>query len=591
MQEIKYALRAADSALVELLARLWGVNIDQITDTAEIIDLLDAAMHETAKIEKIWDGLSDEARGAMFALIGSPGAKMNAQQFELLFGKIRKMGEAQLETEKPDKRPQSKAEALFYKGLIAQGYENHPAGARAVVYVPQDLLPLLPVHKTAYANIENEPLPDYSAEEEEQDEDLLPDEDIVVEAVEAPVAFRQADTSLVDDMTTLLAFLQIHAAPIEVMGDSERSSEYRLPNDERDALMPHLLRQDEARLVFLLGLALSGDLLEVQNTRLYVKRAEARRWLSATRSEQVRALVQLWQTSRLYRDLWHVPGLFLEPGGSLDSYDPVVIREGLANFMQELAPAGTWWSIDSFIQAIKENDADFQRPEYDSWYIRNSEDEYLKGFESWEAVEGALLLYYLEGPLHWLGLLDISEEAARISAYGHAFLGRGPWPAPPEQTDRINLRDDGSLLLSRRVSRIDRFQVARFASWLTAGDPYTYKLDGRGMARAAEQGINSEQIKGFLSKMMAENAAIPAPVLRLLDSWRGGAAASVTIERPVILRTNSPDALEQIRNTPALNRYLGAQLGPTAVIVRADQWQALRDALGEAGIIVGVQVE
>ena len=34
----------------------------------------------------------------------------------------------------------------------------------------------------------------------------------------------------------------------------------------------------------------------------------------------------------------------------------------------------------------------------------------------------------------------------------------------------------------------------------------------------------------------------------------------------------------------ALRRYMGARLGPMAAIVRAGEWEALRDALAERGI-------
>ena len=63
----------------------------------------------------------------------------------------------------------------------------------------------------------------------------------------------------------------------------------------------------------------------------------------------------------------------------------------------------------------------------------------------------------------------------------------------------------------------------------------------------------------------------------------------MTLERQVILRADSAEALREIYETPALRRYLGAQLGPRAVVVRAGQWPELRRALGEAGIQVDVR--
>src|SRR5690606_39191171 len=163
----------------------------------------------------------------------------------------------------------------------------------------------------------------------------------------------------------------------------------RLAQADCDALMPHLLTKGESRLTFLLGLALSADLVEIQSGRAVPRRAEARRWLERPRADQVRRLVEAWQESHIYRDLWHVPGLFPEPGGTLDQYDPAVVRHAVLDFLTDLVPGQAWWSIEALIQAVKETDPDFQRPggDYDSWYIRNEAGDYLEGFESWDAVE------------------------------------------------------------------------------------------------------------------------------------------------------------------------------------------------------------
>src|SRR5690606_18324832 len=107
-----------------------------------------------------------------------------------------------------------------------------------------------------------------------------------------------------------------------------------------------------------------------------------------------------------------------------------------------------------------------------------------------DAVDGALLDYYLNGPFHWLGLLDVADGAARLTAYGRAFVAGRAWPSPPENVEKISLKDDGTILVPRKAPRIDRFQAARVATWISSGDPFTYRLDGASISKAAEQGIN-----------------------------------------------------------------------------------------------------
>jgi hypothetical protein len=59
----------------------------------------------------------------------------------------------------------------------------------------------------------------------------------------------------------------------------------------------------------------------------------------------------------------------------------------------------------------------------------------------------------------------------------------------------------------------------------------------------------------------------------------------------LILRTSAPETLDFILETPAIRRFMGARLGPMAVIVRGEDLRDLRDVLGEHGIqaeIVGL---
>lgn len=544
-----------------VLARRWKVDLADLDSRKAIAELV-AAMQDPQRAESVWDSLDDQQRGALQTLLGT-GGKMPATKFGLLFGHVRDMGEAQVERERPHLNPANTAEALFYRGLIALGFETVQAGPRQIVYVPEELAAVLPTHKTAYQNLETE---------------NVPEERITVDSLDEVDNPRPADTTVVDDLTTLLAYLQ-------VAGDGGGMvEEETLARSARDAVMPYMLIRDETRLAFLLGLGLSAKLIEINAGTARPNRAEARRWLEATRAVQVRRLAEAWASSILYRDLWHVPGLHPEPSGW--PYDALVARQAVIRFLKELVPEGEWWSLDEFIAAINEQEPDFQRPngDYDSWYIRNDKGEYLAGIESWNAVEGALIEFYLMGPLHWLGLVDTAEDAARMTAYGRAFLERTPWPTPPDPEDKAIVNPDGRMVLSRKVSRIDRFQVARFTTWGAAGDPYVYKLDAAGLMRAQEQGINTGHIASYITRAM-NDAPLPPAIAALLENWQTGPRETVTLERVIVLRTTAPETLDRIAETPALRRYLGARLGPMAALVRASEWPAFRDALGEKGIL------
>ncbi len=561
MPNINRTLRDSDPALLPILAERWKVDL-RGQSAPEAIETLAEAMLEPERAERVWESLDDAQRGALQMLIAS-GGKMPTAKFERLFGEIRLMGTARIEREKPHENPISIAEGLFYRGLVAQAFEQADSGPRAVIYVPDDLT--LPTHKTGYQNLETE---------DGEQTALEPVDEADIQNV------RPADTTIVDDLTTLLAYMQIHGAAID--GET-------LALGARADILPYLLNSGDSRLTFLFDLALGADLIEVQTSKAYPRRSEARRWMALPRAEQVRRLAEAWRETPAYRELWHVPGLYPEPGGELDEYDPVLARQAIVGFMADVLPKQGWWSLEAFVESVREIDPDFQRPggDYESWYIRNDDGDYLQGFESWDAVEGALLEFYLIGPMHWLGLVDRADDDARLTAYGRAFVDNTAWPSPPDPQDKIAVENDGTIRISRKIERLDRFQIARFSTWGQAGDPYIYKLDARGIEQARAQGIHTEHIYSFMHRILGDTPMPPA-VKQLLENWRIGPTATVSLERLLVIRTSTPETLDYILETPALRRYLGARLGPMAAIVRADQWEALRDALGEQGMQVEV---
>ncbi len=547
-----------------MLAEVWDIALDHM-DTPQMIETLHRAMLEPARSEMIWDTLGERERGALQALV-SMGGKMPEAKFNALFGAIRDMGAAVAAKEQPHLNPATPAEALFYRGLIGRAYENASIGTQRIVFVPDDLIRALPLHKTSYDDLP------------EEDEDTFQEAFETLPALDDVTEIQLADTSLVDDLTTLLAYLQLNAPLLE--GD------LLSPSDGK-ALLPFLLGAERARLVFMLKLGIGADLIEIQNGRAIPKRAEARRWLGASRAEQVRRLTEVWRETNAYVDLWHVPGLYPEPeAGTMRQYNPAAARGAVFDIMKPTLPDHDWWSVEDFIDLVREDSADFQRPnsDFDSWYIRNDQGEYLTGIQSWDAVEGALLEFLITAPMHWLGLLDLGDDAARLTAYGRAFLGMTPYPTPPDPQDKIEVGADGALRVSRKVARIDRFQIARFATWLPPNDGvFEYRIDTQSIARAAAQGINTGHIAAFISRATGD-APLPTPLASLLNNWRQGAVATVQIERVLVLQTTSPEVMRQIMETPGLRRFMGRQLGDMAAIVRADDLRELRDALGEHGI-------
>lgn len=566
MYQLLDLLKALDDGMLHTYAEVWGVPLQKLAPQDAVRALADA-MLDPERVEALWDKLNDEERGALQMLIASRNYAMPKAQFERLFKEIRKMGRKRIEEEQPHRRPKSVAEGLFYRGFIGERFEQKDGSIVPMIVLAQDFAAMLPVHKTSYAHLKDE-LPPALAP---QTIHLMTFEEDELENVQA------ADTAIVDDMTTLLAYLRVWGAEVE--GDS-----FLPAYSER--ILPHLLKPSAERLTFMLCIGVTAHLISVQDGRALPSRDRLNTWLTAPRWQQVKSLAEAWHDSTIYQDIWHVAGLFPDPQFV---YDPLLARKALLAALARFAPPRSWWSIEELIDAVHATMPDFQRPagDYDSWYIRNADNEYLRGFASWHAVDGALLEFMLLAPMHWLGMLDLAEDAARLTAYGRAFVGLEPFPQPKEAHEAITLRSDGSLYASRKVARADRYQLARFTTWLTGGDPYTYQLDAAGLTRAAEQGITAHHVETFLKRQLGTDV-LPAPIVGLLKAASSGEITDMLLEQAWVLRTASKEAMDLLYQQPSTRQHLGERLGESACLVLSQEAaQALHAALLQLGYRVG----
>jgi hypothetical protein len=566
MRTLLQMLNETEEPVLDTIATTWGLKERQ-DDRGALAELLEATMLDAENAEAAWDALPDDQRQALQTVLGS-GGKMMMSMFKHMFGDIRKMGRGAVEREQPHKSPKTAAEALYYKGFIAETIRMSDNGSQAFAYVPEDFVLVLPTHRTGYdtsTDVEAEP-------------DLLTALD--TRGIDET---RTADTSIVDDMTALLAFLQLHGPPVD--GDNLAEGSLR-------ALMPYLLTYGTERVAFMVTVGVDAGLIEIREGRAFPNRANTRSWLEKRRSEQLELLIRAWLDSELYRELPHVGGLRVEEIGG---YDPRLARRTLQAALKGNAPASEWWDLDEFIYVIKQTLPDFQRPngDYDSWYITDITGEYVRGFESWDTVEGAQLEFIITGPLHWLGLIDVAPEAARLNAYGRGVVGLSAFPKPADDPEPVVVRDDGTLVLSRKVSRLDRFQVARFTSWteappLGSDAAFEYRLDRAGVAQADSQEITVDHIRSFLGRVL-EDRPLPDRIEQVLTNWRGGGdVSSVTLSEIVLLQTTSSQVLDELADTPEIRRYFGRRLGERAITVRRDGVGELQAALEEMGIAVEI---
>jgi len=540
MPDLAQTLGTYDLGYLQIVAGLWGLDFSAKDFQLGLNRLLPLLLDESHLNEMV-QALPMEAQAAIRDLLSNDG-RLTWPIFTRRYGIVREMGSGRRDRDRPYQDPISTAEILFYRGLIGRAFFDTPDGAEEYAYIPDDLKTILPVNQVS------SPQPLGRA--------AIPDE---------RVHSYPVSDCILDDTCTMLAALR--------MGLPEE----QVPLSDYPGNFPPSVRT-------LTSLLQAANLLDDAGKPI----PEATRlFLEAARGQALLQLVTGWRQSKRLNELAQIPELILE--GEWKN-DPLRTRRAILELLTTI-PIDTWWGLNPFISAIHEQNPDYQRPagDYDSWIIRHAElDTYLRGFESWDQIDGQLLRFLITGYYHWLGILDLAAPgkqkqltAFRFSRWSGALLrGEAP-PGLPDENQKIIACSDGRLVLSRRVPRSVRYQMARFCEWgdLKRGD-YIYQLTPGSLKRAEESGLVIDQLLVLLRKHAEQ---VPPNLVTALERFEQH-GRQARIERVLVLRLSSPEILEALRASRAA-RFLGDPLGPTTVIVKPGAREKVLAALVEMGYL------
>ena len=548
MPELLQSLLKQDVGHLRIIAEFWGIELESI-NADDAREELSASLLDAELIAEVIDSLSLQAKSAVHALVAEDG-RIPWSVFTRQYGDIREMGAAKRDRERPHLKPASTAESLYYRGLLARAFFDDDKGPQEFAYIPDDLLMQL------YNIFDEEPVDEpvvVKVEEPEETAEVEP-----IGRLASPGERGReilANDFILDDASTFLAALR--------MGKSiESASSLVVPQEQATALHSLLTT---ARLI-----------------RKDIPQAEAvKNYLECPRPEALKLLQDAWIESDTFNELWLMPGIVCE--GEWRNH-PQETREFLLNLIDAI-PEDKWWSLGAFVRDIKQKYADFQRPagDYDSWFIKRKADgQYLRGFASWDQVDGTLVKYFINDILHWLGQVDLSiaEGATEPTAFRISNAQNGK-----EEKGKIAVSSNGRISIPREAPRVVRYQVSRFCEWEEPKEGiYRYHLSTNSLAKAREQGLKVEHLLALLTKHT--DAGIPPSLIKALKRWEVN-GTEARVQTQVILKVSKPEVLEEMRKSKA-SKFLGEVLSPTTVVVKSGAIPKVLEALTELGLLAEV---
>jgi hypothetical protein len=529
MPDLSQSLHKTDIGHLRIIAEFWGLELES-KDFDSALEELSASILDLEAVSETLDILQAPAKTALTELINANG-KIEWSVFVRKHGEIREMGAGRRDREKPHLKPTSTSEILFYRGLLATAFFETDKGLQEFAYIPDDLLEVIIEVGAMHASPlqSNEPLGRPATPVEKN--------------FETP-----ANDFILDEATTYLAAIRINSVGVK-----------------HASPLHNLLTASNL---------IKKDTLQAEAVKTF---------LEASRTEALSFLYKAWLSSDTFDELRLVPTIICE--GEWKN-QPQVTREFLMNLINDI-PQGKWWSLNSFVKAIKEKFPDFQRPagDYDSWFIkRESDGQYLRGFAYWDSIDGALIKYLIQ-TLHWLGKVDFAsvEEGGAISSFRlSSFIDK------KEERGKIIVASNGKISISRYFSRAIRYQIARFCDWdEEKNDNFNYSISAKSLKRANEQGLKAEQLLALLVKHTNNN--VPPTLVKALKNWNAN-GSEARVENLFVLRVNKPEVIEEMRKSKA-GKFLGELLSPTAVIIKSGAIQKITEALAELGLLAEVNIQ
>lgn len=536
MPNLAQSLQGQDLGHLHIIAELWGIDLSA-PDFRQGVKNLTKILIDSELVSEVVESLPQETQDAL-AELQSNTNRIPWGPFTRKYGDLRPMGPAKRDRENPHRAPTSITETLWYRAIIGRAFFETDDGPQEFAYIPKNLTEVFP--------------------------SLTPAQSPILSRPATPAERKHALTAndnILDDATTFLAALRIGL-------DIDNNIDYvQIPTSTLMALLRAAKLIDKK------------NQPDVENTRAF---------LESTRGDALLKLFLAWQDSPDFNDLHHIP--HLESKGPWQN-NPLKTRRAVLGFLSELDP-NTWWSLPALLTSVQTHQPDFQRTggEYDSWYIKDIRTgDYVRGEENWTAVEGELLKFFLTGPLHWLGLIDLGMPdktspavAFRFSALNQTLLA-GNAPALAKESKSIQTDSKLIIQVPPLAPRSVRYQIARFCNWeAKKKGNFTYRITPTSLEIAKSQGLKITHLTTLLTKNNA--GPLPPNLSKSLERWdKEGTQAH--LETMLVLRVNSPEILQALRDSRA-KRFLGDPLGPTTIMVKPGAWQQVMEALGEVGYLV-----
>jgi len=396
---------------------------------------------------------------------------------------------------------------------------------------------------------------------------------------------------------------------------------YSLPDETIERLAP--VAGDPTRLEFIFSLLVAAGVFQ-PGSPVTVWPEVKERFLSQDELTQRAVLVRAFFYMPNWSALWQL--LRLPPAGGTNQltlrrvfshryFTPEQLRAELVGFrhlvLRALAslPDSQWVAVDDLFSLMRVTWPRFdqtvwqtyRRPDFTgSWFLTedgNTRPLNPSDAKHWQLAQGRFMQTLLTGPLHWLGLADLSFENGNLHAFRLHGLADLYWdrvetaPAPrhaasgalsqaPEgivQTDHYAITVHPSTVSPQIHSILDK--IARLET--ATAECFIYQLDAQAAHEAFEEGATLSEILDDWTKLMP--IPVPDDIQTQLTAWWNAYGQVRIYQDLTVIEFQDDFTLAEIKAVTALEDHIIAEISPRLVIISQHAADALMVQLENAG--------
>jgi hypothetical protein len=368
---------------------------------------------------------------------------------------------------------------------------------------------------------------------------------------------------------------------------------YHLRSADRNALREQTAHSDEETEFYYALLESLGAVSAMPGDEVTCRQEIFQRLLSLPPSAQMYVIVNAWidlgqwsEMDLLMRtsdDLCIRRNLMYSMFSSQELYlEWRAGRQTVLRFLSTL-PEGQWVSADGFLRAIFEVNPDLLHASTSTamWWIQSSKTKKQFGttFEDWRDSVGRFVLSVLQGPLAWLGAIEVGYQddkltALKVTPVGSFALHRRQTivetdPQPAAQ-GAVTLRDDLSVELVPGQTPTQLHDLLHSIGQLdeTTPEKFVYRITADGVLLALEHGQTIERLLARISDWC--DAEIPETWRQKMATWSQNYGKLHVYDDITVIELADDYALQELLSNTALQDHVIYEFSPRLVAIRPE---------------------